>query len=81
MAEDAAKLLAIKDGEAAKIAELRAAADGLRGLLGTALPGVEAAGEAAAYRADEAKGMNLSDEAHEANEADEATDVREEEKP
>ena len=48
MAEDAAKLLAIKDGEAAKIAELRAAADGLRGLLGTALPGVEAAGEAAA---------------------------------
>ena len=48
MAEDAAKLLAMQGGEAAKIAELRAAADGLRGLLGTALPGVEAAGEAAA---------------------------------
>ncbi len=45
MAEDAGKLLALKEGEEAKIAELRAAADGLRGLLGTALPLAEAADE------------------------------------
>ena len=44
MAQDAEKLLALKDGEAAKIAELHAAADGLRTLLGTVLPTLEAAG-------------------------------------
>ena len=44
MAQDAGKLLAIKEGEEAKIAELHAAADGLRILLGTVLPTLEAAG-------------------------------------
>ena len=44
MAQDAGKLLAIKEGEEAKIAELHAAADGLRTLLGTVLPTLEAAG-------------------------------------
>lgn len=82
MAEDAQKLLAIKDGEEAKIAELRAAADGLRVLLGTALPMVEAAAGTqetdAAADADDADADD--DDADDADDAGQAAEEREEEK-
>ena len=80
MAEDAQKLLAIKDGEEAKIAELRAAADGLRVLLGTALPMVEAAAgtQEADAAADDADADD--DDADDADDAGQAAEEREEEK-
>ena len=80
MAEDAQKLLAIKDGEEAKIAELRAAADGLRVLLGTALPMVEAA--AGTQEADAAADDDAADadDVADADDAGQAAEEREEEK-
>ena len=73
MAQDAGKLLAIKEGEEAKIAELHAAADGLCALLGTVLPTLGAAG-----------GTDGTSEASDADAADdvaESPEMRGEEKP
>ena len=85
MAQDAGKLLALKDGEAAKIAELHAAADGLRTLLGTVLPTLEAAGSTGS--AAETEEAGTVDDAREAIGADaagraaEETGMRGEEEP
>ena len=76
MAQDAEKLLAIKEGEEAKIAELHAAADGLRALLGTVLPTLGAAGGT--------DGVSEAGEAIDAAAADDAaasSEMRGEEKP
>ena len=76
MAQDAGKLLAIKEGEEAKIAELHAAADGLRALLGTVLPTLGAAGGT--------DGVSEAGEAIDAAAADDAaasSEMRGEEKP
>ncbi len=76
MAQDAGKLLAIKEGEEAKIAELHAAADGLRALLGTVLPTLGAAGGT--------DGVSEAGEAIDAAATDDAaasSEMRGEEKP
>ena len=76
MAQDAGKLLAIKEGEEAKIAELHAAADGLRALLGTVLPTLGAAGGT--------DGVSEAGEAIDAAAADDvaaSSEMRGEEKP
>ena len=76
MAQDAGKLLAIKEGEEAKIAELHAVADGLRALLGTVLPTLGAAGGT--------DGVSEAGEAIDAAAADDAaasSEMRGEEKP
>ena len=73
MAQDAGKLLAIKEGEEAKIAELHAAADGLRALLGTVLPTLGAAGGTA--------GTSEASDADAADDVAESPEMRGEEKP
>lgn len=70
MAKDAEKILAFRAGEGAKIAELRAAADGLRGLLGMVAPQIEAGDEA-----------HETDKMNGAAEIKKAPEVRGEEKP
>ena len=78
MAKDAENMLAVKDGETAKLADLRTAADGLRALLGEAVPPL-----AAAFAAD-GEAVHDADRAPEESHAygaAEADGICEEEKP
>ena len=78
MAKDAENMLAVKDGETAKLADLRTAADGLRALLGEAVPPLAAAFAADGEEVHDAD--RAPEESHAYGEA-EADGMCEEEKP